>query len=162
MTGTAPPLLPVAPESPAEPPPRAPKQRVSTRSVAIGVVVAGLAATVGVTWAVTSPNHTTAAAPTTTRMCDSDMVTVSGMTDNGVSLGVTAPGPNFVQVDVWNGTNHRRDFQQVPPKDSSASFAMWDVSGEFERIDIELRNGGPCTVPQGVLDELNRADGLTK
>jgi hypothetical protein len=166
MTGTAPPLLPASPQQPVEPPPPAPKRRVATWWVAIGVVVAGLVATVWVfrepiTWAVTSHSYATET-PSTTRMCDSDMVTVHSMTHNGVSLGVTAPGPNFVQVDVWNSFEHRRDFQQVTLKGSGASFAMWDFSYKFDKIDIDLRTGGSCTVPQGVLAELNRADGWTQ
>jgi hypothetical protein len=90
------------------------------------------------------------------------MVTVNSMTRNGVSLDVTAPGPNFVQVDVWNGSEHRRDFQQVAPRGSGASFAMWDFYYKFDQININLRNGGLCAVPQGVLDELNRAHGWTQ
>jgi hypothetical protein len=168
MTETAPPLPPAASQQPVEPPlPPAPKRRVSTRWVAIGVVAAGLAATVWifrepVTWAITSHSYAAADTPTATRMCDSDTVTVHSMTHDGVSLGVTAPGPNVVQVDVWNGIEHRRNFQQVTLKDSGASFAMWDFSYKFSQIDIDLRIGGPCTVPHGVLAELNRANGWTQ
>jgi hypothetical protein len=164
MTQTAPPLPPAAPQQLVEPPSPAPKRRVCTRWVAIGVVIAALAAAgwvfrEPVTWAITSHNHTTGDASAATRVCDSDTVTVRSMAFNGVSIDVTAPGPNFVQVDVRNGFGHRRMFQQVTPNGSGASFAMWDFPYKFDQIDIDLRNGGPCTVPRDVLVELNRADG---
>ena len=165
MTETAPPLSPAAPPQPIEPPPPAPRRRVSIRWVAAGVVVAGLVATgwafrEPLTSALSSPDHT-ADASATTAVCDSDIVTVRSMTLNGVSLDVRATGPTLVQVDVWNSFEHRRAFQQVRLRGSGASFAMWDFAYSFDRIDIDVRNGGRCTVPRGVLDELNRADGWT-
>ena len=164
MTETALPLPPAGPHQPVEPPPPAPKRRVSARWVAIGVVIAGLAAAgwvfrEPVTWAITSHNQTNGDASAATRSCDSDTVTVRSMALNGVSIDVTAPGPNLVQVDVRNGFGHRRMFQQVTSNDSGASFVMWDFPSKFDQIDIDLRNGGLCTVPRDVLAELNRADG---
>ena len=164
MTETALPLPPAGPQQPVEPPPPAPKRRISARWVAIGVVIAGLAVAgwvfrEPVTWAITSHNQTNGDASAATRSCDSDAVTVRSMALNGVSIDVTAPGPNFVQVDVRNGFGHRRMFQQVTSNDSGASFVMWDFPSKFDQIDIDLRNGGLCTVPRDVLAELNRADG---
>src|SRR5882724_9505395 len=130
MTETALPLPPAGPQQPVEPPPPAPKRRISARWVAIGVVIAGLAVAgwvfrEPVTWAITSHNQTNGDASAATRSCDSDAVTVRSMALNGVSIDVTAPGPNFVQVDVRNGFGHRRMFQQVTSNDSGASFVMW-------------------------------------
>jgi len=91
------------------------------------------------------------------------MVIVRPTTDHGVALEVTAPGPNFVQVDVSDAFNHRRLFQQVTPKGGGAEFALWgDYMFRYKRIDVALRNGGTCTVSDGVLDELNRAHGWTR
>jgi hypothetical protein len=112
-----------------------------------------------------SSTHTTPVTAETApsaRLCDPDLVTVHSMTHNGVALGVTAPGPNVVQIDVWNSFEHRRYFQQVTLRNSGASFAMWDFTYKFQRIDVELKTGGTCTVPAGVLDELNRANGWTR
>jgi hypothetical protein len=167
MTETAPPLSPAVPQQPVEPPASTPKRRFSSRWVAIGVVVAGLVATVWIfreplTRAITSHNATTADAPGATLRCDSGLVAVHSMTHDGVTINVTAPGPNVVQVDVWNSYEHRRDVQQVTLKDSGASFAMWDFPGTFDRIDIDARSGGLCSIPRGVLDELNRANGWTQ
>ena len=93
-------------------------------------------------------------------ICDPGSVRVSPTAESGVALFVTAPGPNFVQIDVRDAFNHRRLFQQVTAKSSGAEFAMWgDHMFSYRQIDVKLRNGGTCTVGDSVLSELNRAHG---
>ena len=136
MTETAPPLSPAVPQQPVEPPAPTPKWRFSSRWVAIGVVAAGLVATVWIfreplTRAITSHNATTADAPGATLRCDSGLVAVHSMTHDGVTINVTAPGPNVVQVDVWNSYEHRRDAQQRPVR--AAAEQLGGSSGRRHR-----------------------------
>lgn len=158
----APPL--VGPQPPVEPQPPAPKRHVAARvAAAVGVAAvlagAGFFAHQHLTGTGTAA---TAEAATSMPACDPNLVTVHPVTHNGVALGVTASGPNVVQIDVWNTFEHRRYFQQVTARGDGASFAMWDFRYTFDRIDVTLKTGGTCTVTAGILDELNRVNGWTR
>ncbi|HEY0577522.1 MAG TPA: hypothetical protein VGD73_25750 [Pseudonocardia sp.] len=154
MTETATP--PVDAQPALEQLPQPVETRHTTRWVITSAVIVAVVAGGYVAWTQSTPTSPAAA----TRTCDPDMVTVHPTADSGVALFITAPGPNFVQVDVRDAFNHRRLFQQVPPRSSRAEFALWgDFMYRYRQIDVNLRTGGTCTVAESVLNELNRAHG---
>lgn len=88
--------------------------------------------------------------------CDPATVTIHPMSLDGVSLRVAVPGPDRVQIDVWDTFEHRRLSQQVSIRGGGADFALWSFNGDFERIEVASKSGGTCEISQGVLDELNQ------
>lgn len=90
--------------------------------------------------------------PVAADICD---VQVSPTTSNGISFTVAAPGPDVVQVDIWNGVEHRRLTQQVTKNAVGASFTAWDFAGFFDRVTVKTRRAGTCEVSADVLARLN-------
>lgn len=115
------------------------------RGVVAGVIAAGLALT---GCGLAQPAIANTATTNTTPTCNPAAVTTQRDGLGGILIHVNVQGPDALTVDLYDGFNDKRLYQQIPPKENEAAFDYPELGPIMSvSIVVQSKNHGTCELP---------------